>query len=251
MTVQFGGSRADVLRATRKLLAVALLTATCGGCMFSARQEEPLTTASVPTDYRLRHPIVVRESERSFDVFVGTRRGSLTALQRSEIAAFVRSWREEGTGGFIIDLPSGTPNAHAAKIALREVRSVLSRAGVPARAIEVRPFTSNDPTRMATLRLNYPRMAAQAGPCGLWPDDLGPTADQKYSKNRPYWNLGCSTQHNLAAMVANPQDLAQPRSEGPVYSMRRTTIMEKYRRGDDPGTVYNNASKGNISDVGK
>ncbi|MGD9845663.1 MAG: CpaD family pilus assembly lipoprotein, partial [Variibacter sp.] len=100
MTVQFGGSRADVLRATRKLLAVALLTATCGGCMFSARQEEPLTTASVPTDYRLRHPIVERESERSFDVFVGTRRGSLTALQRSEIAAFVRSWREEGTGGF-------------------------------------------------------------------------------------------------------------------------------------------------------
>jgi pilus assembly protein CpaD len=251
MTMQFRGPRAQILRATQTLLAVTLLTMTCGGCVFSARQEEPFTTASVPADYRLRHPIVVRESERSFDVFVGTRRGTLTPLQRQEIAAFVQTWREEGTGGFIIDLPSGTQNAHASKIALREVRGIMSRSGVPSGAVQVRPFTPNDPTRMATLRINYPRMAGQAGPCGLWPDDLGPTADQKYSKNRPYWNLGCSTQHNLAAMVANPQDLAQPRSEAPVYSARRTAILENYRAGKDPSTIYNNAGKGTISDVGK
>jgi pilus assembly protein CpaD len=219
--------------------------------MFSARQEEPLTTASVPTDIRQRHPIVVREAERSYDLLVGTRRGALTPLQRSEIAAFARSWREEGTGGMIIDLPSGTQNAHAAQVSLREVRSILQRAGVPARAVQVRSYTPSDPSRMATLRLNYPRMAGQAGPCGLWPDDLGPTADQKYTANRPYWNFGCSSQHNLAAMVANPADLVQPRSEAPVYSMRRATVVEKYRTGNDPSTVYNNAGKGAISDVGK
>jgi pilus assembly protein CpaD len=251
MTLDVHKARPDVLRAAGKLLAVSLLTLACGGCMFSARQEEPLTTASVPTDYRLRHPIVVKEAERSFEVLVGTRRAALTREQRDGVAAFAAAWRKEATGGIIIDLPSGTPNARAAGATLREVRGVLASSGVPARAIEVRSYAPNDQARMATLRLNYPRMAAQAGPCGLWPDDLGPTADQKYSKNQPYWNLGCSNQRNLAAMVAEPADLVQPRAEGPVYRQRRTTAMEKYRAGVPSATPSADSNKGTISDVGK
>ncbi len=56
-------------------------------------------------------------------------------------------------------------------------------------------------------------MAAQAGPCGLWPDDLGPSNDMKHFDNQPYYNLGCATQRNLAAMVENPADLVQPRGK--------------------------------------
>jgi pilus assembly protein CpaD len=69
--------------------------------------------------------------------------------------------------------------------------------------------------------------------------------------NRPYWNLGCSSQRNLAAMVDNPADLVQPRGEGPIYTPRRTTVMEKYRAGMGPATTYQDAGKGTISDVGK
>lgn len=105
MTLDVHKARPDVLRAAGKLLAVSLLTLACGGCMFSARQEEPLTTASVPTDYRLRHPIVVKEAERSFEVLVGTRRAALTREQRDGVAAFAAAWRKEATGGIIIDLP--------------------------------------------------------------------------------------------------------------------------------------------------
>ena len=39
-----------------------------------------------------------------------------------------------------------------------------------------------------------------------------------YIENRPYWNFGCATQRNLAAMVDNPADLVQPRGEAPAYS---------------------------------
>ena len=82
------------------------------------------------------------------------------------------------------------------------------------------------------MRLNYPRMAAEAGPCGLWPEDIGPTSEG-YRQNKPYWNFGCATQRNIAAMVANPADLVQPRGErADPNRMRRTTVLENYRQGD-------------------
>ncbi len=65
------------------------------------------------------------------------------------------------------------------------------------------------------------------------------------------WNHGCATQRNLAAMVDNPADLVQPRGETPAYTMRRTTVMEKYRAGSPPATQYPDADAGKISDLGK
>jgi pilus biogenesis lipoprotein CpaD len=61
---------------------------------------------------------------------------------------------------------------------------------------------------------------AQAGPCGLLPEDIGPSARRNYFENQPVWYHGCSTQRNLAAMVDNPADLVQPREETPSYTPR-------------------------------
>jgi pilus assembly protein CpaD len=233
--------------AARAFLLTALALSS-GGCFYSAKQE---VVEGIPPDYRLRHPIAVKESERSTEVFVGMRRGGLTAAQRAEVIAFAGSWRREATGGVIIDVPAGTPNARAAADAAHEIRAILSGGGVPPQVIETRRYRPADPALLATVRLNYPRMAAQAGPCGVWPDDLGPTLDPKYNRNEPYWNLGCTTQRNLAAMVDNPADLVQPRAESPAYTARRSTALEKYRKGESPATVYPNADKGTISDVAK
>jgi pilus assembly protein CpaD len=73
-------------------------------------------------------------------------------------------------------------------------------------------------------------MAAEVGPCGLWPADVGLTSEA-YLANKPSWNHGCASQRNLAAMVANPADLVQPRGDGPTYPMRRTWVFEQYRKG--------------------
>jgi len=48
-----------------------------------------------------------------------------------------------------------------------------------------------------------------------------------------------------------PADLAQPRGEGPAYPARRSTILDKYRKGESTATTYPNAGAGKISDVGK
>jgi pilus assembly protein CpaD len=233
-----------------RALSVASVAAMLAGCM-SAGGKPQLAAENYPSDYRKRHPISIREGERTVELFIGTNRGGLTPAQRADVLAFAQSWKREGTGGVAIDLPTGTPNAVASNDALREISSILSAAGIPATGIMVRPYQPKDQTKLATLKLNYGKIVAEAGPCGLWPKDLGASMDRSYGENTSYWNLGCASQRNLAAMVDNPSDLAQPRGESPPSTPRRTYAIEQYRRGSDSATVYRNPNNGKISDVGR
>ena len=105
---------------------------------------------------------------------------------------------------------------------------------------------------MPPIRLSYPKLKAEAGPCGLWPEDLGPSIkDKSYYENKEYYNFGCSYQRNMAAMVDNPSDLVQPRAETPPYTIRRTEGFEKYRKGMTTTTLYPEADKAKLSDTGK
>jgi pilus assembly protein CpaD len=230
------------------LLPLLLLAATLGACTHTNEE----ITASVPVDYRQRHPIVVQEADRTIEVFVGTGRGGLTASQRTDVAAYAQTWLNEGTGPIAIDLPVSTSNARAATQSLQDIQAIFSSVGVPARGVTIRRYTPPDQRQFATIKLNYPKIIADAGPCGVWPEDLGPSfRNPIYQENRPYSNLGCAYQRNMAAMVANPADLVQPRPESPSYTMRRQTVLGKYSKGESTATVYPDADKGKISDVGK
>jgi len=230
-----------------RVLAIAGCAAMLAGCY--ANHE---VVGSIPSDSRQRHPIVLKEGPRTVELFIGSKRGTLTGMQRAEVLAFATEWRREATGGILIDLPSGTSNEAAAASALHEVRSILLASGVPPEAVNVRPHRPSDPRKMATMKFHYPRVTADAGPCGLWPYDLGPTYDREHMENKEYWNLGCASQRNLAAMVENPSDLVQPRSETPAYTGRRTTVLDKYRKGENPSGKYDgHYDTGKISEIGK
>jgi pilus assembly protein CpaD len=114
----------------------------------------------------------------------------------------------------------------------------------------VRNYPANART-LATIRITFPKITAQAGPCGMWPEDIGPSYNRTYFENQPHWNFGCATQRNLAAMVENPSDLVQPQHETPPYTMRRTKVMEKYRDGESTATQYPNTNAAKISDFGQ
>jgi pilus assembly protein CpaD len=235
-------SRIAVMRGV--LAAVGAIT--LSGC-YTAKD----TAKVIPADYRARHPITVKEADHTVEVFVGASRGGLNAYQRADVLAFAQSWKREATGGIIIDQPVGTPNEIAAEEAVREARSIFAGAGLPLHAIVVRPYQPQNRVAVATVKLNYPRMSAEAGPCGLWPADLGPTYAPDHYENKPYWNLGCATQRNLASMVANPTDLVQPRGDTPASSARRSVVLEKYRKGESTATTFPNANQGTISDIGR
>jgi pilus assembly protein CpaD len=245
MTATIPVDRSRIFRMAGALVGLAVVL---GGCQHTSDE----VTASVPDDYRLRHPIAIQEADTSVVIFVGHARGGLSASQRADVMGLAQNWRHDGTGAIVADLPIGTPNAAAAVDSFREIQALLAAAGVPARGVVVHRYHPGDPRQLATIRLNYPKISAIAGPCGLWPEDLGPSIkDKSYIENKPYYNFGCAYQRNMAAMVDTPSDLVQPRTETAAYTARRTEGFEKYRKGTSTTTIYPEAERAKLSDTGK
>ena len=233
-------------RTALRLLAAGSVATMLAGCYQTQTAER-----DYPTDYRQRHPITLKEGNRTVELFLGQNRGGLSPAQRADVLAFAQQWRRESTSGIIIEVPKGGATDHAAGDSLREVHSILAASGVPQKAVYVRSFRPTA-TALASIKINYSKLSAEAGPCGTWPKDIGPAGGESYTENQPYWNLGCASQRNLAAMVDNPADLVQPRGESPAYAARRSVAMDKYRKGDSMSGVYPPAyDTGKISDLGK
>jgi pilus assembly protein CpaD len=238
--------RKGAFRLAGVLVAMA---AALGACTHT---DEVVATASIPDDYRQRHPIAIQETNQSIVIFVGHARGGLSASQRADVMGLAQTWLREGTGAIQADVPVDTPNARAAADASREIQALLGAAGVPPRGVVVRRYRPEDPRLLPPIRLTYSKIGAVAGPCGLWPEDLGPSIkNPRYFENKSYFNFGCATQRNLAAMVDNPSDLVQPRPETAAYTPRRNIAFEKYRKGMTTTTNYPEADKAKLSETGK
>lgn len=232
--------------ALRALAVVGLATSLAGCYSQHVAQQEP----PYPNDYRERHPITLKEREHTVEVFIGRNRGGLTPSQRADVLSFAQIWRRDSNSGIIVDVPRGGPTDRAVADSMREVRSILAASGVPDKAVSARAYRPSSPS-LVVIRLNYSKLVAEAGPCGLWPHDLGPSFDATYMENREYWNLGCAHQRNLAAMIDNPTDLVQPRGEAPAYAARRSVAIDKYRRGENPSGTYTGYDTNKISSLGK
>src|SRR4030088_303643 len=115
----------DRHRTLRLLGALAGLSVALGACVNTGGE---VVTASVPNDYRLRHPMAIEEADRSVVIFVGHGRGGLSASQRADVMGLAQTWLHEATGPINADLPVNTPNARAAADAFREVQALLAAA---------------------------------------------------------------------------------------------------------------------------
>jgi pilus assembly protein CpaD len=233
--------------AALKVVTVALAGAWLAGC----KTTETAEAVPYPYDYKQRHPITIREGKRTVELFVTRRQAGLTLSQRSSVEAFANYWHRDATGRIEIRVLSRGGNDRSFGEAVAEIQAILEETGVPRSAIAVRPLRLADPSQLASIVLVYSRITAVAGPCGRWPNDLGPGGGIEYLNNEPYWNLGCAMQRNLASMVDDPADLVQPRGETPAYMARRSVVLDKYRKGEDTKTQYQDPDKAKIADVGK
>src|ERR1700688_3033612 len=198
MTIKLPVDRQRAFRIAGALVGLAVVLGAC-------THTDEAVTASIPDDYRLRHPITIQEADRSVVILVGHARGGLSATQRADVMELAQEWLREGTGAISADVPVDTPNARAAADSFREIQALLSAAGVPPRGILVHQYHPDDPRQLATIRLNYPKISAVAGPCGVWPEDLGPSIKNKgYYENKQCYNFVGLYQRNIAGMVDNP-----------------------------------------------
>jgi pilus assembly protein CpaD len=241
---------ADRWRGLGSAAGTLALVLSAGGWLAGCQTMETAETIPYPYDYRQRHPITLQEGTRTAELFVGRKRSGLTPSQRSTVVGFAHNWHRDAAGGIEIRIPAGAGNDRAATDTVSEIQGILIAAGVPAGGIAVRPRPA-DPSQFVPIALVYPRITAAAGPCGRWPNDLGPGAGLEYDTNKPYWNLGCAMQRNVAAMVEEPADLVQPRGETVSYAARRSFVIDKYRKGEDTTTQYRDTDKAKIADVGK
>ncbi|RXF73644.1 CpaD family pilus assembly protein [Hansschlegelia zhihuaiae] len=203
-----------------------------GGCNFNNR----IVNDPYPTTVSQRHPIVLAEGSERLDLPIGAGAPGLTPRQRADLRAFAAAWRTDGRGPIGVMTPTGGEGAHA----LPAIRATLAAAGVPSTQIVSRRYPA-DGDEVALVKLGYVKLKAKVPhKCGYWPEDLGYGGADMYgaSENREYWNFGCATQANLAAQVADPEDLARPRAETPIYAARRQTVIEKHRAGEDTTTNY-------------
>jgi pilus assembly protein CpaD len=93
--------------------------------------------------------------------------------------------------------------------------------------------------------VSYITYTARAETCGDWSENLAFTADNLTPKN-----FGCSVQHNIAAMAANPRDLLGPGAMGPVDTNRRAIVMDHYEKGEVTQANKDADQKSVVSNVG-
>jgi len=220
--------------------AVLVLGATLAGCVSQRERSVKGWLVAEPSE---RHPIHVGSMPVSLNLAVPARGYGLTQRQSSDLRYFLRDYREKTEGLLVVAAPSGGVNEVAVMNALGDIRREFKRAGISRHEVQFDAYSGSGGAS-APIKISYRTFVANGPECGDWSDNLA-----RDPKNIPYRNYGCAAQKNLAAMIANPRDLIEPRGMTPRDSQRRDVIMDKYVRGDTTVANKSKDEKAKASDV--
>lgn len=217
------GPRARMSAVIPRLAAALAMSALLAACTV---QSEKSVKGWLVADPTARHPILVGSTPVTLDLAVPRGSYGLTRNQTYELRSFLRRYREKNEGPLIVGAPSGGANEIAVMHAMGQLRREFTSLGISRNEVRFDAYSGGG-AGSAPIKVSYNSFAAQAPECGDWSDNLA-----RDPKNIPYRNFGCATQRNLAAMVANPRDLVEPRGMTPRDSQRRDVLMGKYVKGD-------------------
>lgn len=209
------------------VLAAAVTAIALGGCKHNEQSAQVAGWSLV--DPAQRHPIMVSQEPAHLAINVARGSQGLTGAQQSEVMGFASRFRasDSGNSRLVISAPSGSPNEIAAMAAVNDIRDVLLDGGFSESAIAVESYHDAS-GHQPPVRISYMRYVAEGPSCGHnWSENLATDY-----KNVGHPNFGCTDQHNLAAMIANPADLLGPRTLGPRDSARRDVVFDKWTKGE-------------------
>jgi pilus assembly protein CpaD len=226
------GQRAVTRLRFAALMALAAPLAACSGA-------DRVVTGSIrPDDYRIQHPIELREGWARLEVFPEVRNGALDQRSRAQVREFAREYRSHGSGEIALALPQGGRDGAEARAAEPGLRRALATGGAHG-PVRISYYQVADPSLAAPVRLSYATITAKVDTrCGQWPNDLASGSSVIGWENREYWNYGCATQQMMATQVADPRDLVGPGAVAPPDSTIRGRAIDAVRKGSDPGTNW-------------
>jgi pilus assembly protein CpaD len=220
-----------------RLLAVGILAASAAGCTMplSNGEEEGITPTA-------NYPITVEPQVVTMAVMVDDGMQRLAPGEAERVRAFAERWKMRGEGMINAATPVGAENRSAALASLDEIKRILYGAGIEPNAVNISSYRA-DNTHRAPITLSFVTLSASASDCGMdWSENLGWSP-----RNMPWPEFGCTTQHNFAAVVANPRDLIEPRTSEPSDNARRSQILDNYRKGTVTAAQKTQDDSGNVS----
>jgi pilus assembly protein CpaD len=125
----------------------------------------------------------------------------------------------------------------------RLVTDYLVAQGVDPRSVSYRTVTEHPADIVSLALVSY---RARNLDCNRSWENLSRTAS-----NTPHSNFGCAVTANMAAQIADPRDIAAPTAPTPSDVGRKTTIIDKYRKGEVTASADNAAAASAISDAVK
>ena len=197
--------------------AVAALGIGATGC---ASAPEHLTATNNPSLYSVHQPIVQR-TDFVFDVATGG--DGVAPAELARLDAWFDSIDLRYGDQVTIDEAAG----YESEAARRDVAGVAARYGlllVDAAA----PITAGQ-VQPGTVRIVASRAVASVPGCPNWaPAEIAATGNTSS-------NYGCATNANLAAMVANPNDLVQGQDGSNSGAATATRAIRSYRQAQPTG----------------
>jgi pilus assembly protein CpaD len=223
--VNLATGKTTTMRVTRNIAFAGLVLsmtalASCG----TPRSDADLKTASIENDYRVRHPITMAEAEHAIDIPIGSGDYTLSIGNQDTIRGFAQDYATNASGAIQISVPYGSVNSGAVNHVLPQIRKVLVKAGIKPQRIIMGSYSAPADGVSAPVHLSFVAITAMTDECGQWPADLMNNS----MENKNWYNFGCASQNNLAAQVANPKDLFDPRGQTPIDAERRSQVISDY-----------------------
>uniref|UniRef100_B0SYE9 Pilus (Caulobacter type) biogenesis lipoprotein CpaD n=1 Tax=Caulobacter sp. (strain K31) TaxID=366602 RepID=B0SYE9_CAUSK len=221
-----------------KVAATGLILALLTACASPAASPE---TAAAPRSVTEQWSSRVQVDSHPDEVLLVLHAEGLSANQAQALDGLLNRWLAAEAREILVSAPIGGKDADVAGRMAFAVRQRLIAMGAPPASVRVVGYDAGAGLAAAPLKVGFLRYHAQVPTCGGW-ENIAATRD-----NKPYDNFGCAVTANMAAQVANPEDLLSPRATTPVDSARRDTVLGKYRKGESSASAKEDQATGAVS----
>jgi len=221
----------------RALLA-AILAACVAACASRPPPKDQAAQQGGPTP--TEQFTATADSHRD-QILIAAHAEGLSAAQAAALSDMVDRWRDNGGGPITVQAPShGGGESYRSAMAIQEA---LTGLGLRDTQIKLTGYEAST-AEGAPVVVSFASYEARTPKCGQDWDAFTKSADNKVNSN-----FGCAITANMAAMVANPADLAGPRSSDPADVQRRETTLGKYRTGAVSSSAKDDQAGGAVSTV--
>jgi pilus assembly protein CpaD len=159
----------------------------------------------------------------------------LSGNQARALTEFHGRWMQAEGGVITVS----APNQGGYRVG-SEARAFLVSQGAPAAKVRLVGYDAAG-TKDAPVVVGFARYMVTTPNCGSW-ENITRTFG-----NESMGNLGCAVSANIAAQVANPEDLVAPRTMDPADPARRATVFDKYRKGETTSSAKDAQASGAVS----